>query len=278
MRRLFALIAVALCLWVHPAKAQSSEANEGLEERIVAAPLPRGAEIRGLVSKRIGSTPDRIALLFVGSPGILHLRDENGVAHFDLKGNFLARARRHLNDDSIMTVLVDCPTDEWNGCDAAYRRSAQYAEDVAALIAALLKDFGSKPVYVVGTSFGTVSSANLARRLGASLAGAVHTATFAGNSKHTFESGMSGFDWDQATVPQVFVHHRDDPCSATPYRDLKSSIGTLPLMTVRGAQDTSGPACQAFSEHGFRGREDVVMHAIAAWIVHGTVTPLVGEP
>lgn len=272
-----ALLSLAVVTAV-PKAALSIEANEGLEEHIVTAPLPRGAEIRGLVSKRIGSTPDRIALLFVGSPGLLHLRDENGTPNFDVKGNFLARARRHLNDDSVMTVLVDCPTDEWDGCDATYRRSAQYAEDITALISALLKELGPKPVYVVGTSFGTVSSANLARRLGSSLAGAVHTATFAGTSQHAFESGMSGFDWEQATVPQVFVHHIGDPCPVTPYREIKSSIGGLPLMSVRGASDTSGPACQAFSEHGFRGREEAVMRAIAAWITHGTVTPLVGEP
>jgi hypothetical protein len=133
-------------------------------------------------------------------------------------------------------------------------------------------------VYVVGTSFGTVSSGNLARHLAPLLAGAVHTASFAGSSKHTFESGMSGFEWTESTLPQLFVHHVGDPCSATPYRDLKSAIGALPLITVRGARDTSGPACQAFSEHGFRGREEEVMRAIAAWITTGTVTPLVGEP
>lgn len=277
--RILSILAAVLSLTItHYAFAQSDPASEGLEEHIVSVPLPRGAEIRGLVGKRVGTNPGHVALLFVGSPGILHLKEVEGKPVFDMKGNFLARARRHLNDDAVMTVLVDCPTDEWNGCDATYRRSARHAEDVGALIAALAKELGPVKFTIIGTSFGTVSTANLARRLGPVLAGAVHTATFAGSAKHAFETGMSGFDWGEAKLPQLFVHHQADPCNATPYRDLKSAIGELPLITVSGAKDTQGPACEAYTEHGFRGRERDVMRAIAAWIATGQVTPQVGGP
>ena len=275
MRLLFLVMILSL-LGPLSARAQSDLSGEGLEEHIITVPLPRGAEIRGLVSKRTGSHPDHVVLLFVGSPGILHLKEIEGKPVFDLKGNFVARARRHLNDDAIMTVLVDCPTDEWNGCDARYRISAQYAGDIQALMAALTAELGAVKYYILGTSFGTVSTANLARSL--PLAGAVHSSSFAGPSKHTFASGMTGFDWNAAKVPQLFVHHRDDPCSATPYRDLKSAIGDLPLITVTGAKDASGPACEAYTEHGFRGRERDVMRAIADWITTGTVTPQIGVP
>lgn len=189
---------------------------------MITVPLSRGAEIRGLVSKRTGTHPGHVALLFVGSPGILHLKEVEEKPVFDMKGNFVARARRHLNDDAVMAVLVDCPTDQWDSCGPDYRRSAQHAEDVGALMTALTKELGPVKFTVVGTSFGTVSTANLARRL--PLAGAVHTSFFAGSSKHAFETGMTGFDWTEAKVPQLFVHHISDPCSATPYRDLKSAI------------------------------------------------------
>jgi hypothetical protein len=270
---------VALCALVGaPALAEPETATTGLEEHMINVPLPRGAEIRGLVSKRVGTHPDRVVLLFVGSPGILHLREVDGAPQYEMKGNFLARARRHLNDNTVMTVLVDCPTDQWDSCGPDYRRSAQHAEDIGALMAALTKELGPVKFTIVGTSFGTVSTANLARRLGAVLAGAVHTSTFAGRAKHAFETGMTGFDWSEAKVPQLFVHHIGDPCSATPYHDLKSAIGDLPLITVTGAKDTSGPACEALTEHGFRGREKDVMRAIAAWITTGQVTPQLGAP
>jgi hypothetical protein len=279
MRRLSVLVAVVLSLFTaHQAAAQSEGASDGLTEHMINVPLPRGVEIRGLVSKRIGTNPDRVALLFVGSPGILHLKEENGAPQYEMKGNFLARARRHLNDGTVMTVLVDCPTDQWDACGPDYRRSAQHGEDVGALMAALTKELGPVTFTVVGTSFGTVSTANLARRLAPVLAGAVHTSTFAGSYKHTFETGMTGFDWSEAKVPQLFVHHIGDPCTATPYRELKSAIGDLPLITVTGAKTPEGPACEAYTEHGFRGREKEVMRAIAAWIANGTVTPQVGAP
>lgn len=275
--RLSVLIAAILSLFTTThAFAQAEGASEGLQERMINVPLPRGAEIRGLVSKRVGTNPDHVALLFVGSPGILHLKEENGAPQYEMKGNFVARARRHLNDGTVMTVLMDCPTDQWDSCGPDYRRSAQHAEDVGALMAALTKELGPVRFYVVGTSFGTVSTANLARRL--PVAGAVHTSSFAGSSKHTFETGMTGFDWSEAKVPQLFVHHIGDPCTATPYRDLKSAIGDLPLITVSGAKNPEGPACEAYSEHGFRGREKDVMRAIAAWIANSTVTPQVGAP
>jgi pimeloyl-ACP methyl ester carboxylesterase len=277
MRRLSILVAILVWLTAQQAFAQTDPSSEGLEERIVSVPLARGAEIRALASKRTGTSPGNVALLFVGSPGILHLKEVDGKPVFGMKGNFLARARRHLNDDSVMTVLVDCPTDEWNGCDATYRRSARHAEDVGALISALTTELGPVKVSIVGTSFGTVSTANLARRL-PGLAGAVHTASFAGSSKPSFEAGMTGFGWDEAKVPQLFVHHIDDICAATPYRELKSAIGDLPLITVIGAKDTSGPPCEAYSEHGFRGRERDVMRAIAAWISTGRIMPRVGAP
>jgi hypothetical protein len=277
MRHLSVLVVFLLSLLtVRDAVAQTDGASAGLDEQMITVALPRGAEIRGLTSRRTGTQPRHVVLLFVGSPGILRLRERDGAPHYEMKGNFLARARRHLNDDTVMTVLVDCPTDQWDSCGPDYRRSTRHAEDIGALIAALDKQLGPVKFHVAGTSFGTVSTANLARRLESVLAGAVHTSSFAGNNRYAFDAGMTGFDWGEAKVPQLFVHHIDDLCPTTPYRDIKSAIGGLPLITVSGSQNPEGPACEAYSAHGFRGREKDVMRAIAAWITSGTVTPQVG--
>jgi hypothetical protein len=84
------------------------------------------------------------------------------------------------------------------------------------------------------------------------------------------EAGMAGFEWSRAS-PQLFVQHRDDACPTTPYRALASAIGDHPLITVTGTRDAGGPDCEAYSAHGFRGREREVMRAISAWIVSGAV-------
>jgi hypothetical protein len=260
------------------ALAQFEQASEGLEERMIVAPLSRGGDIRGLISKKPGSNPQHVALIFVGAPGILRLTEESGVFKYRMKGNFLARARRHLVDDHIMTVLVDCPTDEWDGCNAHYRRTERHVEDVKVLIAALSQDLGAVNFTIIGTSLGTVSSAHLARGLAPLLKGAIHTATFAGVHNYTWDAGMSGFDWRQAKTSQLFVHHEDDPCHVTPYRELKNAIGGLPLITIVGSQGVNGPPCEAQSQHGFKGRERETMRAIAAWISNGVVAHRVGEP
>jgi hypothetical protein len=260
------------------ALAQSDPASEGLEERMIVAPLPRGGDIRGLISKKPGSNPQHVALIFVGAPGILRLTEESGVFKYRMKGNFLSRARRHLVDDHIMTVLVDCPTDELDSCTPLYRSKPVHVEDVRTLIDALSRELGQVSFTVIGTSMGTVSSAHLARGLGPMLKGAIHTATFAGVHRYTWESGMSGFDWKLARTAQLFVHHEDDPCHVTPYRDLKNAIDNLPLITVVGSQGVNGPPCEAQSQHGFKGRERETMRAIADWISNGKAMHRVGEP
>lgn len=273
------LVSLALLFFATgSALAQFEQTSEGLEERMIVAPLPRGGDIRGLISKKPGSNPQHVALIFVGAPGILRLTEESGVLKYRMKGNFLARARRHLVDEQIMTVLVDCPTDEWDSCTSLYRSKTVHVDDVRTLIEALGRELGQVSFTVIGTSLGTISSAHLARGLYPLLKGAIHTATFAGVSRYTWESGMSGFDWSQAKTPQLFVHHEDDPCVVTPYRDLKNAIGGLPLITIVGSQNTNGHPCEAQSQHGFKGRERETMRAIADWISNGVVAHRIGQP
>jgi hypothetical protein len=48
----------------------------------------------------------------------------------------------------------------------------------------------------------------------------------------------------------------------------------LPLVTVTGGGDFSGNACNAFTEHGFRGKEKEAMAAIGGIIKTGTASQL----
>ena len=83
-----------------------------------------------------------------------------------------------------------------------------------------------------------------------------------------------GFDFGQIKVPTLFVHHRDDGCVVCPYtraRDISSKYG-FPLITVTGATNPTGDPCQAYSHHGFRGREKETMAAILKWVKSRDVT------
>ena len=77
-------------------------------------------------------------------------------------------------------------------------------------------------------------------------------------------------------TPQFFVHHAGDPCYLTTYTGAKSITDKykLPLVTVTGGGDFSGNACNAFTEHGFRGKEKEAMAAIGRIIKTGTASQL----
>ena len=48
----------------------------------------------------------------------------------------------------------------------------------------------------------------------------------------------------------------------------------VPLITVSGGSGFQGPACEALTEHGFRGKEKEVMNAMTAIIKSGKATQL----
>jgi pimeloyl-ACP methyl ester carboxylesterase len=244
-----------------------SAAAEGMTETYRAVPLGRGGELRILVDQRTGTTPSTAVLLFAGYPGILRLREENGTVAYDLAGNFLVRARRHLANAQLFTVLVDCPVDQWSACGDSYRTSPTHAADVADVIDVLRRDFGAEHVYIAGTSYGTLSSAFLARALAAGIDGSIHTSTLTDPGRDGHGAALATFDWSQAGTPQLFVHHREDPCPLSRYDAIAARAGDLPLIGVTGSDGVRGAACEAFTQDGFVGRERGVMRSIADWIL-----------
>ena len=276
----YVMTIVALCLGVLMSPCTMAQ-EAALDESVTTVSLPRGTELSLVVSKKPGSSPSTAALLFPGYPGVLRVEVQNGAPVYQLRGNFLVRARRHLVSDQVMTVMVDCPKDRWSNCDDDYRASDQHAADVGAAIDKLKADFGIGKVYLVGTSYGTVSSAFLARKLDGRIDGAVHTSTFtdprAGRNRNAHGLPMWNFDWTATHVDQLFVHHQDDPCPLTQYRSIAARRGNIPLITVQGSKGARGEPCEAFSQHGFVGREQVVMRAIGDWISTRKVVETVGE-
>jgi hypothetical protein len=269
MKKLLATSCLLLAMFAPTGHAQGP-ASEGLTEALHTVSLSGGGTLSVMLSRRTGSRADIAVLLFAGYPGVLRLREEGGAVVFDLAGNFLLRARRHLNSDRVYTVTVDCPAERLSDCGDAYRSSPQHTADIGDVVAWLREKQGAKQVYVVGTSYGTVSTAFLARGLEGRIDGAIHTATFtdprAGRNAHG--KPMAAFDWSIARVPQLFVHHRDDPCDVTRYSSVVARRGDLPLITVEGASNPRGKACQAMTERP-------VMLAIHAWIIDRKVAGVI---
>jgi len=278
MKYLFLALFSCLLGFLSPAThAQGSGASEGLIETFHTVKLSRGTELNIVVSKKKDTTPTVAALLFAGFPGILKIKNEGGNITYDLAGNFLIRARRLLNNETVFTVMVDCPVDQWNMCDDRYRSSKQHTEDIAEVINTVKSDFGAQQIYLVGTSYGTVSSSFLAKNLGDKIDGAIHTSTFTDPRSGRNSPGMpmQSFDWSQAKAPQLFIHHKDDPCDVSKYSSVQSRKKDIPLITVEGTKNPRGAACEAQTAHGFVGRERAVMLAISDWITSRKVQDLV---
>ena len=269
---------VSLSLLASGAMAQGPAASDGLTEHLHRIRLSRGGDLNVLISKRTGSNPNIAVLLFPGYPGILKLKEEAGSVTYEVAGTFVIRARRFLNSDKVFTVAVDCPVDQWNACGDDYRSSNQHAADIMDVVTSVRTTYGAQQIYLAGTSYGTVSSSFLARALGTKIDGAIHTATFTDPrpGRQTHGVPMASFDWSKAQVPQLFVHHKDDPCDLTRYSSVVARKGNIPLITVEGVTNPRGDCMPGLYGPRLCRTRTCVMTAIHNWITERKLPPVVG--
>jgi hypothetical protein len=209
------------------------------------------------------------AMLLIGGGGNIRLRMEDGQPRFS-QGNFLPRARREFIRNGILPVILDNPSDQQagDGMSDAFRESAQHVLDIRAVRAELEKRYPGLPVFIVGTSRSTLSAAHLARSLPGELKGAVLTSSlFYSGVGQRARQVLAEYRWEQIRIPLLFVHHQDDGCGATPYREAQRLASRYPLVTVYGGKPPESGPCEPLSNHGFLGKEAETVDAIAAWIL-----------
>ena len=212
-----------------------------------------------------------VAILFSGSGGLIQLRSENGQPKFN-QGNFLVRSRAEFVKRGVVAGILDAPSDQQGGWGMTdeFRLGEMHFVDVSAVAGDLAKRFPGTPVFLVGTSRGTISAAATGARLGEGVAGVVLTSTmFRPASRKSKEPGpgLSKFDFATIKAPILFVHHASDQCEVTPYGDAARLSDTYQLITVfGGAPPRSGP-CDAFSAHGYLGKESETVEQIVNWML-----------
>jgi hypothetical protein len=225
--------------------------------------------------------PSDIALLyFRGYPGIVRIQS---VA--DKQANlqpFMRKNQRLFAQEGIALVVMDCPTDQWTStvsrvtsCLDSYRSSKEHADDVRSVIAKLRDEHGFTKIFVMGHSFGTISSRWLAKHLGSEISGSIHSASMNGANPLGYANSLAGFSYGAIAAPVLHVHNENDACPHTPYAVVKEYAGEN-LVTVRGGVP-SGDPCGGTHLHSYQGREEVVVRSIVAWIKTGKVDRLVGE-
>jgi len=199
------------------------------------------------------ASPVASVVLFPGGVGVIA----------NEPGNFLLRVRGEFAAQGISVAAIDVPSDHAIAA-IDFRASADHAQDVAAVIA-FLKQKAAVPVWLVGTSNGSISAANAAVRLGPSQAsGLVLTSS-------VWTGGMGRVSLDKVAVPTLVVHNRQDACRKSSPDDAEPGLRQLTaapakeLVFVSGGIPKGNP-CGGASAHGYYGIENQVVPVIVAWI------------
>lgn len=182
-------------------------------------------------------------------------------------GNFLSRTRGEFHAAGFNVIVAYRATD-LSGLDYSYRISQEHVGELAKVIDYAKQNFG-KPVWLVGTSRGTVSGTAAAISLGDSeVQGLVLTASV--TSKKT--GAIATQNIASLKMPTLVVHHKNDACKVcVPHEasripsDLKSARFKK-FVLIEGGSQPEGDPCEAKHWHGFINFEKETAKIVTDWI------------
>src|SRR5215813_1965982 len=258
------LIGVSAC-------APASTGSSDVAPRVVDVPTRPGVIQRFvLLSPR---EPRATVVLFAGGHGGLQIgagpRFTWGAG--GLGDNFLIRSRQLFVEHDLAVAIVDAPSDRQFRFLDGFRQTPAHAADIKAVIA-WLREHVEAPVWLIGTSLGTLSVGYLATQLtgrdgpdGIVLTSTILTAFYD-------ERPVPAMELETLRIPVLVVHHEQDGCRFCLFRDMPALMHKLDavpmkeLIAVTGGVSRGDP-CQAFAYHGYNGIERAVVARIAEWIV-----------
>ncbi|GAM01187.1 alpha/beta hydrolase [Sphingomonas parapaucimobilis] len=245
-----------------PLSAQAPVPLASVTTRILDLPRPNGAVQRVLLS--VPADARGMIVMLPGGAGDVGIGRDGATAHGD---NFVVRTRSLWNARGYGVLIPDA----LGGDNMRGRRSSPgYARVIGDLVALAHRE-GPGPVFLLGTSQGSIAAMNgAAHAVPGSVAGVVLTESVSvlGGSHETV------FDADPArvTVPALVVANRDDACDVAPPADAPRIAAamthspTVKVLTVSGGVTRSDKACGSLTPHGYYGIEDQVVDAIARWM------------
>jgi pimeloyl-ACP methyl ester carboxylesterase len=187
------------------------------------------------------------------------------------RGNFLVRSRDLFVARGFTVAVMDAPSDEASGMSDSFRVGKAHRGDMAAIIAWLRQHAGA-PVWLVGTSMGTLSAANGGTLEAGGPDGIVLTSSVTRTSKRV-QNSVNDAGPNLVKVPTLLVHNREDGCIICPFSDVPDLLERFKnaprkeLIAVQGGDTPRSEPCEALSRHGYLGIEDKVVATIADWIV-----------
>jgi pimeloyl-ACP methyl ester carboxylesterase len=184
--------------------------------------------------------------------------------------NFLIRSAKLFAAQPFNLVLVGRASDVAT-LDGAARTGDNHDLDNQAVFRAILAQ-SSAPLWLVGTSMGTLSATAAAIRDGGrSVAGIVLTSSV---TSYRVPGAVPRQELDKIRVPVLVVHHARDACKVCAPQDAKNIADALKNAPIKktllldGGGEPSGDPCEPMHYHGFIGMEQQAVDLIAAWIQH----------
>lgn len=225
----------------------------------------------GVTQSYLLLTPEKpvaTVVLFAGYGGYLDIT-RDGIQQ--PSQNFLVRTRELFAAKNFITVVVDVPSD-FSGVDGilGWRATKTHAQDLQQIITKL-REAADIPVWLIGTSRGTISAANVAARLQVNGPdGLVLTSSIVeprGNN-----SGYLGdVDLEKIRIPTLIIHHDEDSCSVCDFYAAKrlpaelKNVSHVEFIAFSGGKRSESGPCGPLSEHGFLGLEEKV-NTISSWM------------
>jgi hypothetical protein len=234
-------------------------------EELITLPTRSGVTQSFYVTMPVGS-PTAGLILFTGGDGKLR---SYGPANIR-SGNFLVRSRDLFVAQGFAVAVIDAPSDESSGMGDDFRVSNAHRRDIGFVIA-WLRQRAQAPVWLVGTSMGTLSAANGGTLQPGGPDGVALTSSVTQTSRRVRNTVYDARPID-VRVPTLIVHNREDGCVVCPFSDIPDLMGRFKnaprkqLIAFQGGDPPITDACEALSRHGYLGLESQVVAAIAEWI------------
>lgn len=181
--------------------------------------------------------------------------------------NFLVRSMGDFLAQGYNVAIFGKPSDT---PDLGYheRISDAHMTDIREVLKAV-KQKSALPVWLVGTSRGTVSATAAAIKLQGEVAGLVLTSSIVAWDK---VGAVPRQELAAIRVPVLVLHHAKDECRQTLPRDvgyILKGLSAAPVkkqLMVEGGANPTGDACEALHWHGFIGMEAEAVKLITGWM------------
>ena len=205
-----------------------------------------------------------IIVMFPGGTGDVGIERDGTIRHDD---NFVVRTRELWAQRGYGVVIVDAIGHQ----SMRGKRSALAYATVTREILAFAHSVSNVPVWVMGTSQGSIAAMNAASHTEHwGLAGVMLTESVSvlGKSQETVFDAHP----QDVRVPALIVANRDDRCWVAPpskANAIADAMRNAPstVLFVEGGTTQSSNACSSLSPHGYWGIDDKVVGEIENWML-----------